>query len=58
MKEENWQTCCICRNKFIGYGHNADPVVNGGICCDVCNSTKVIPVRLRILESRRSTENV
>jgi hypothetical protein len=29
-------------------GNNAQPVKNGR-CCDVCNSTKVIPARIKEL---------
>ena len=39
-------TCCICGHKFLGYGHNASPVVENGYCCDKCNSEKVIPKRM------------
>lgn len=46
--------CCLC-NKPIptepitGWkrGHNAEPLVNGGRCCSECNSTKVIPERMK-----------
>tara|TARA_R110002020_G_scaffold59598_3_gene162372 strand:+ start:96 stop:272 length:177 start_codon:yes stop_codon:yes gene_type:complete len=31
-------------------GHNAEPVVNNGRCCDHCNVSVVIPARLRSLE--------
>ena len=37
-------SCCICNNKLSGYGHNAEPVMEGE-CCDTCNST-VISARL------------
>lgn len=30
------KTCCLCGNKFFGYGHNAEPLQNG-VCCDECN---------------------
>jgi hypothetical protein len=40
--------CCICSEEIEGkYGHNAEPIVADGRCCDVCNSLKVIPERLR-----------
>jgi putative lipase involved disintegration of autophagic bodies len=56
--------CCIC-NKDIevkrhpdtgeviwDQGNNADPVADGR-CCDVCNSTEVIPARLRMTFGNR-----
>lgn len=38
--------CVICGNPFEEYGHDANPVGKGR-CCNACNSTKVIPARLR-----------
>jgi len=38
--------CRIC-NKDVGkHGHNALPIKDGR-CCDSCNTTKVIPARIR-----------
>lgn len=38
--------CCICGKPCeCPYGNNAQPVMSGQ-CCNVCNSTKVIPARL------------
>lgn len=37
--------CSICDKILKGYGNNARPI-NNGICCDNCNSTKVIPIRI------------
>ena len=41
--------CCICENNFSGYGHNPQPVddTEGARCCDRCNSSVVIPARLK-----------
>ena len=33
-------------------GHNAEPI-NEGRCCEKCNNTVVIPMRLRQFEKRR-----
>ena len=33
-------------------GHNAEPI-NEGRCCEKCNNTVVIPMRLRQFETRR-----
>lgn len=40
--------CCLCGNSYIGYGNNAQPLKEG-YCCDPCNTTKVIPARLKRL---------
>jgi hypothetical protein len=40
--------CSICRNTYIGYGNNAQPI-NNDRCCDNCNSLVVIPTRIRRL---------
>jgi hypothetical protein len=37
----------------MGFGNNAYPV-NDGRCCDDCNSTTVIPARIRAMTSRTS----
>lgn len=38
--------CVLCGKYFEGAGHNAAPVTEGR-CCNQCNSTKVIPARIR-----------
>ncbi len=44
--------CSICKNKVApqpngwAQGHNADPVVPNGRCCEACNSAVVIPARM------------
>ena len=40
--------CVICNGRVFGFGHNAEPVMIG-ICCDICNDTKVIPTRINNL---------
>lgn len=37
--------CVLCKEKYKGYGNNAEPITKGR-CCDECNNTKVIPIRL------------
>ena len=37
-------------------GHNAEPI-NKGKCCEKCNDTVVLPMRLRQFEARRQEEN-
>jgi len=42
-------TCVICQKKCENeWGNNPAPIVSMayGVCCDVCNITKVIPARL------------
>ena len=39
--------CSICNNKINDkFGNNAEPV-NNGRCCSDCNSTVVIPARIK-----------
>ena len=40
--------CKICNKTIFGHGHNAQPVTNGR-CCDVCQDTKVIPARMKLM---------
>lgn len=35
MRMEN--KCCLCNNKFKGYGNNPYPLSDWGVCCDKCN---------------------
>lgn len=48
-KGTEMKTCSICGDSFHGFGHNPQPVKPevGQRCCDSCNSTRVIPARLR-----------
>ena len=49
------QTCCICGERFIGWGNNPWPVVTDeeARCCDECNNTRVIPARIAQMFSRK-----
>ncbi len=38
--------CVICKHNFAYRGHNADPVAKGD-CCNTCNLTRVLPMRMR-----------
>ena len=40
--------CKICNETIFGHGHNAQPVANGR-CCEVCNTTKVLPARMKLM---------
>ena len=44
-------TCCICGEKFEGYGNNPAPYKESGKCCDACNRKFVIPARLMQLQA-------
>ena len=43
----NVKICVICGKAFEGYGNNPIPVMPYGRCCDECNTTYVIPTRLK-----------
>ena len=47
--------CIICKGLVYGWGNNAEPIANG-ICCDGCNSSRVIPIRLAMLGIKIETE--
>ena len=49
--------CKICNETFLGHGHNAEPIANGR-CCDVCNDTKVIPLRLDLMSLIQDTDKM
>lgn len=38
--------CCICKEKYWGFGNNPYPIRKKGRCCNKCNS-KVIVARLK-----------
>lgn len=48
--------CCICHKPIEGYGHNPFPVWPTGRCCDRCNTTYVIPMRMMLLAQQREEE--
>ena len=43
--------CSICGEEYLGFGNNARPV-NSKRCCDDCNTTVVIPSRIKELVKR------
>ena len=49
--EEN-RMCTICGRVITGYGHNAEPVARG-MCCDECNSSRIIPARIAAMRQMR-----
>lgn len=40
------QHCVLCNRAFTGFGNNAQPLTSG-LCCDMCNVTRVIRARLQ-----------
>ena len=40
-------TCCLCRQRFRGYGNNPWPVLQDGKACEECNIKIVITARLQ-----------
>lgn len=58
MKVDNRLRCSICEGEIEVHGtwkegHNAEPVIKNGRCCDRCSDIVVIPTRMGIA-SRRS----
>ena len=51
-REQAWK-CVICGGKFTGWGNNAEPVKSGR-CCDLCNSSVVIPMRIAALHNDKN----
>jgi len=45
--------CTICKETITGYGNNAQPI-NDGRCCDKCNDSHVVPLRIALLSVRHS----
>ena len=39
--------CCICGEPINGFGNDPWPYNMEGRCCDICNYTVVIPVRIK-----------
>ena len=51
--------CCLCGGKFEGMGNNPRPLNrrSGAKCCDKCNETIIIPMRImEYLSAKRSKE--
>jgi hypothetical protein len=38
--------CIICKQIIIGHGHNPYPIGDKGRCCDDCNYSVVLPLRI------------
>jgi hypothetical protein len=46
--------CCLCGESNIEYQNNPDPL-KGSICCNICNDTVVIPLRIRIMKRTKKS---
>jgi hypothetical protein len=40
--------CVLCGKKFSEYGNNPWPLARKGQCCNVCDTTAVVPARIRL----------
>ena len=45
--------CVICKTSLTGFGNNALPYKMGK-CCDFCNYTVVLPLRLNFVSERHN----
>lgn len=52
----NKNECSICRKPFEGYGNNPAPLP-GDSCCDGCNRSYVIPLRLVQIKITRESKS-
>lgn len=41
---------CLCGRLCSGWGNNPDPLKDEGRCCDQCNTEKVIPARIALMQ--------
>lgn len=48
--------CVICGKDFEGYGNNAEPCKKG-LCCDKCNTSVVIPARIKAMKAGPKVES-
>ena len=45
VENNSHNICAICGREYTGYGNNAYPATIG-YCCDECNRTVVVPLRI------------
>ena len=54
--------CCLCDKTFNDYGNNPYPLCKEddteALCCDGCNATLVLPVRLNHLSQQKEEKSV
>jgi hypothetical protein len=51
------KVCCICNEKFIGWGNNPYPVKEDGECCKPCDDNVVVPARIKEYEKEKNELN-
>lgn len=58
MMSNQEYVCCICGEKFTGWGNNPYPVVEDETarCCDMCNQMRVLPARLAQMFGRKESK--
>lgn len=55
MEKVDLKECVICHILFTEWGNNAMPLTKGQ-CCDYCNESIVVPMRLERLYRRSNDE--
>jgi len=50
------KVCCICNEKFIGWGNNPYPVKEDGECCKPCDDNVVVPARINYIYGDKKNE--
>lgn len=53
---EDREACVLCGKHIDGHGNNPAPLADEGKCCDECNSTKVIPARMKALRGKKRVD--
>ena len=49
---EEVSTCVLCKEEFVGWGCNPEPLAEG-VCCSNCDQTKVIPYRMALILDKK-----
>ena len=49
--------CCICNEKFIGWGNNPYQIKEDGECCKPCDDNVVVPARMKEYSNMQKTES-
>lgn len=47
--------CVLCGKDAGRYGNNPHPLSEIGVCCDACNFSKVVPTRMILMMTRKTT---
>ena len=48
--------CCICGEKFIGWGNNPYPIKKEGECCKPCDDNVVVLARIDYIYGDKKNE--